>query len=56
MILVTSANGRVGGAIVKALAAKGLPVRAFGHAGHPGLRQFENAGVEQFSGDFFDLP
>lgn len=53
MVLVTSANGHVGGIIVKALAFHGIPVRAFGRAGDAGLPRLEN-GVEYLTGDFFD--
>ena len=54
MVLVTSANGHVGGIIVNALASHGLPVRAFGRAGDAGRHRL--SGVEYLTGDFFDPP
>ena len=53
MILVTSANGHVGGAIVGALASRGLPVRAFGRAGGTS-KEGKSSNVDYVDGDFFD--
>ena len=55
MILVTSANGHVGVKIVKALASRNLPVRAFGRAGDVDHDQ-KLSEVDYLDGDFFDPP
>ena len=55
MILVTSAYGHVGSEIVKALASRSLPVRAFGHAGNANASN-KISGIDYVDGDFFDPP
>ncbi len=51
MILVTSANGKIGGDSVAALVAAGLPVRAFVRTG--AVPKPELQGAEIFEGDLF---
>lgn len=53
MILVTSAYGHAGSKIVAALAARHLPVRAFGLTEDPGATK-HLSGVDYVQGDFFD--
>lgn len=50
-IVVTGAGGFLGGALAKALVARGEQVRGFSRGNYPGL---EHLGIEQFRGDLAD--
>lgn len=53
-ILVTSAAGHTGSAVVLRLLEQGFPVRAFVRRRDPRARRLEQAGAEVFTGDLLD--
>ncbi len=54
-ILVTSATGKTGSAVVRQLLEKEYPVRAFVHRKDHRSEALEKAGAEVFVGDMLDL-
>ncbi len=53
-ILITGANGFVGGAMARRLLSRGVPVRLLDLPGHPLWQQWEKSGAECVSGDLRD--